>query len=221
MSMTLRLSPVRVVLVCAIAAGWFVGPVETAAQSFANTLHKAQTGNAKAEYELANDYFNGTGVAEDKRQGLLWLRKSAAQDYEWAEKGLGVLYRRGVGVPQNPREAALWFRKAARQKNKPAQTALTEMVAEGVISRQEANWQEADRHAPDQVVEAKTATSKPFSLAEVEKGLSGGITCKRLAILIEKFKVDFTLTAEVRERLSGEGADDGLLTAISAAKRTL
>jgi TPR repeat protein len=219
MPMTLRLSPVRLVLVCAVTAGWHMGPVAAVAQSFAKTLHKAQTGNAKAEYELAGDYYNGTGIATDPRQGFLWLRKSAAQDYEWADKALGVMYRNGVpkqGVPKDPHEAALWFRKAARQKNEPSQTALTQMVAEGVISKEEADW-----HAPDQVVEAKTATSKPFSLAEVEKGLSGGITCKRLATLIEKFKVDFTLTTDVRERLSGEGADDGLLTAISAAKRSL
>src|SRR5580704_2866928 len=173
--MTLRLSPVRVLLVWAIAAGWHVGPTQAVAQRFADTLHKAQAGNAKAEYELAGDYYNGTGVATDPRQGMVWLRKSAAQDYEWADKALGVMYRKGVpatGVPKNPHEAALWFRKAARQKNEPSQTALKQMLAEGVISRQEANW-----HAPDQVVEAKAATSKPFSLAEVEQGLSGGITC--------------------------------------------
>jgi TPR repeat protein len=212
-------SLLRVTLVCAIAAcGHFV-PTQAEAQDFAKTLRKAQAGNAKAQYELAGDYYSGTGVGKDPQQGLLWLKKSASQGYDWAEKALGVMYQDGyptTGIPKNPHQAALWFRKAARQQNAPAQTRLAQMLAAGLISKQEANWR-----APDQVVDAKTAASKAFSLAEVEKGLSGGITCKRLATLIDKFKVDFTLTADLRQRLSSAGADDTLLTVISASRRSL
>jgi hypothetical protein len=66
--------------------------------------------------------------------------------------------------------------------------------------------------------EAKTDKPKPFSPVEIEKGLQGGITCKRLATLVDKFKVDFTLSAEIRERLGKAGADDNLLATISASK---
>jgi TPR repeat protein len=209
----------RVILACAIVACGHLAATRAEAQDFANTLRKAQAGNAKAQYELAGDYYTGTGVAKDPQQGLLWLKKSASQGYDWAEKALGVMYQDGyptTGIPKNPHEAALWFRKAARQQNAPAQTRLAQMLAAGLISKQEANWR-----APDQVVEAKPASSKAFSLAEVEKGLSGGMTCKRLATLIDKFKVDFTLTADLRQRLSTEGADDNLLTVISASRRSL
>jgi hypothetical protein len=212
-----RINLVRVVLVCAIAAGAGLGPVPAVAQDFANALRKAQAGDAKAQYELALDYYSGTGVAKDPTQGLFWLRKSADRGYDWAQKALGVMYRDGdskTGISKNPREAALWFRKAARQKNTLAQNALAQMLAAGLISRQEANWH-------DQVVAVKAPTAKPFSLGEVEKGLSGGITCKRLAALIQTFKVDFVLTADLRQRLGGEGADDNLLTVISASKRSL
>jgi hypothetical protein len=68
------------------------------------------------------------------------------------------------------------------------------------------------------VTEAKNQKSKPFSLAELEKGIEGGITCKRLATLVDKFKVDFALTADLRQRLGNEGADDPLLATISASK---
>lgn len=217
--MKLLLSPFRVVLICAIAACWALQPLPVLAQDFANTLHKAQGGNAKAQYELAGDYYSGTGVAKDPNQGLLWLKKSAGQGYDWAEKALGVMYRDGdpkTGLPKNPHEAAAWFRKAARQENKLAQTSLDQMLATGLISKQEANWR-----TPDPVAAVKAPTPKPFSLVEVEKGLSGGITSKRLATLIDKFKVDFVLTAALRTRLTGEGANDDLLTVISASKHSL
>jgi hypothetical protein len=211
--MNLRLSLVRVVLLCAIAS--VLLPAQ--AQDTATLQRKAQAGNAEAQYQLAGAYFSGEGVARDPKQGLVWLRKSAGQGYVWAEKALGVMYLKGEQtVSQNPHEAAVWFRKAARQQNKPAQASLAQMLADGVVSKQEANWR-----APDQVVEVKTATSKPFSLGEVEKGLQGGITCKRLAALVDKFKVDFALTTDMRQRLGKEGADDNLLTIISVSKRSL
>ena len=217
--MNLRSFLVGMILICAVGAGGSLGAGPAQAQDLASVERKAKAGDAKAQYDLAGDYYNGKDVAKDPKQGLLWLRKSADQGYVWAEKALGVMYRDGdqiTGVPKNPREAALWFRKAARQENKPAQASLSQMLAEGLISRQEANW-----HSPQPTAEAKTGNPKAFSLAEVEKGLQGGITCKRLAALVDQFKVDFTLTAEVRQRLDKDGADDKLLTTISASKRSL
>jgi|SRR5580658_413074 TPR repeat protein len=220
--MVFSLFPVRIVLVrlaliCAMAAVSGLLPARALAQDLANTLHKAQAGDAKAQYQLALDYYSGTGVAKDPNQGLSWLRKSADRGYDWAQKALGVMYRDGdpkTGISKNPHEAAVWFRKAARQQNTLAQTALTQMLTAGLISRQEASWH-------DQVVAVKSSAPKPFSLGEVEKGLSGGITCKRLAALIQTYKVDFALTATQRQRLGADGADDNLLTVISASKRSL
>ena len=61
----------------------------------------------------------------------------------------------------------------------------------------------------------------PFSLAEVETGITGGITSKRMATLVQQFGVDFKLSSVTRKRLTDEGADDNLLTTISAASRNL
>jgi len=44
-------------------------------------------------------------------------------------------------------------------------------VQKGLISRQEANWRESEPKK-----EAVKSKAMPFSLDEVEKGLSGGIT---------------------------------------------
>jgi len=85
--------------------------------------------------------------SEGSKQGLEWLRKSAAQGYGPAEYNLGSLYRRGdeaTGIPKKPHEAANWFRKAARQQGANSQTGLQEMLQQGLISRQEANWQASE-----------------------------------------------------------------------------
>ena len=94
------------------------------------------------------------------------------------------------------------------------------MLQEGLISKQEANWKapEPPTKPAEQGIVARAKNSKPFSLLEVEKGLQGGITCKRLATLVDKFKVDFSLSADLRQRLGKDGADDNLLATISASK---
>jgi TPR repeat protein len=150
-----------------------------------------------------------------------WLKKSALQGFARAQVVLGYMYQRGINTEKDPSEAAKWYRKAAKQGDKdpnPAQTAqnhLSEMLAQGLISAKEADWHTSEATAPKQ-----TPTRKPpFSLTEVEEGLTGGITTKRMATLVSTYGVDFTLTASARKRLTNDGADDNLLAAISSAKR--
>jgi TPR repeat protein len=221
-AMNYRLSLVLVVVACAMVAGGQASAL-VQAQDIASMQRQAKAGNAEAEYELARAYYTGTGVAKDSKLGLEWLRKSAGQGHAGAEFALAVMYLKGEqSVSQNPHEAALWFRKAARQQNKPAQASLSQMLADGLISKQEANWGAAEPGTKVKTAASTaTSTSKAFSLGEVEKGLQGGITCKRLAALVDKFKVDFTLTADIRQRLDKDGADDKLLTTISVSRRPL
>ncbi len=98
------------------------------------------------------------------------------------------------------------------------------MLALGAITANEANWHTAEPTA-SQAVSVKSKPGKggatPFSFAEVETGLNGGITSKRMTTLVQKFGVDFKLNAVIRQRLAGEGADDSLLATISASKRSL
>lgn len=173
---------------------------------------RAEAGNAEAQFKLAEAYYGSdaikiTGLKPDFQQGLEWLQKAALHGYAPAEYALGVVHADGLRVPKDPHEAAHWFQKAARQKNKMAQDRLAQMLAQGLISRPEANWQPL----------AKSKT-KSFSLSEIETGLSGGITSKRMAMLVDTYGVDFKLNSELKKRLGDEGADDSLLAAISASK---
>lgn len=209
-----QLQLIRRVAACALTVASVLPQVQLAqAQSIADLLHKAQAGDAKSQYELAEAYFEGNGIAKDPKQGLLWLRKSAGQGYAGAEATLGFMYQKGVEIEPDAQEAAGWYRKAARQNNTKAQTHLSEMLSQGLISQKEADWA-----TPEPVKEVKKRA--PFSLAEVESGLSGGITNKRMATLVSTFGVDFKLGAATKQRLAREGADDNLLATIAAAKRS-
>jgi len=227
--MILRSSSFRVIAVCALAAA----SVAAEDQDFASVQRKAQGGDAIAQYDLAKDYIGGTGVARDPVQGLVWLRKSADQGYFGAEYALAYMYLNGAEkLPKDEHEAAKWFRKAAKQQNKASQDKLAAMLAQGLISSEEANWRATEttaaqtppqtlpRTPPSPAKDAKTKAA-PFSLGDVETGLTGGITSKRMTTLVQKFGVDFRLNAVARKRLADQGADDNLLTTISASERSL
>jgi len=192
------------------------------AQAFADLLQKAQSGDAKAQFNLAFAYIMGNGVIANNEKGIEWLRKSADQGYAGAEVALGYLYEKGMpGHPADPHQAASWFKKAARQYQtdpkhaQNAQTDLSKMLAQGLISKHEADWR--DETATQSVQPGNGQKSRSFSLAEVETGLTGGITSKRMATLVSTYGVDFSLSAHARKRLADDGADDGLLAAISTS----
>ncbi|MGD0758909.1 MAG: tetratricopeptide repeat protein [Candidatus Sulfotelmatobacter sp.] len=191
-------------------------------QDIAVVRRKAEAGDAIAQFDLAKAYMSGTGVATDPNMGLVWLQKSAAQDYFGAEYALGRMYQNGLGkLPKDQHEAASWFRKAAKQQNQASQDRLSEMLAQGLISAEEANWRAAEATVSNSPKKPTKSKAAPFTLIEVETGLTGGITSKRMATLVQKFGVDFKLTAVARKRLADEGADDNLLQTISASKRLL
>jgi Sel1 repeat len=185
---------------------------------------KAEAGDAKSQFDLAEAYSEGKGVAKDSAKGMDWLKKSAVQGYSGAQVVLGYMYQKGINTEKDPTEAAKWYRKAAKQSDKDlkhaqtAQTHLSEMLSEGSISAKEADWH-ASETARAIAKQPNTNKPLPFSLGEVETGLSGGITSKRMATLVSTYGVDFSLSASTRKRLTDKGADDGLLTTIASSKR--
>jgi hypothetical protein len=190
---------------------------------------KAEAGDPIAQFDLAKAYMDGKVVKKDPAQAVEWLKKSAGQGYVGAEFALGIMYQTGVfGLPKDQHEAANWFRKAAKQPNKAAQDQLSAMLTKGLISAEEANWHAAEpavsqtlSHMPPNPPKDVKAKAAPFSLGDVETGLTGGITSKRMMTLVQKFGVDFKLSTVTRRRLADDGADDNLLTTISASKRSL
>ncbi len=219
--MTSRLRLIRLVAFCAIAAA----SISAQDQNLAAIRHKAEAGDPIAQFDLARAYMDGKVVKKEPGQAVEWLRKSAGQGYVGAEFALGFMCETGVGLPKDQHEAAKWFLKAAKQQNKASQDKLSAMLAQGLISQQEADWHAAEpkvsQTLPSPPKEPRKSTATPFSLGEVETGLAGGITSKRMTTLVQKFGVDFKLSADTRKRLAGEGANDNLLATISSSKRSL
>lgn len=76
--------------------------------------------------------------------------------------------------------------------------------------------------SPLRAQQSSAAKPLPLREAEIIKGLVGGISNQRMAVLVGQYGVDFALTPESEERLRSAGADDELLAAIrKAASATL
>jgi TPR repeat protein len=211
-----------VILIASFALAAALASAQSA--DFDALRNKAEAGDAKAQFDLAEAYSVGNGVAKDSAKGMDWLKRSALQGYAGAQVVLGYMHQKGINMEKDPSEAAKWYQKAARQGDKDpkhAQTAqnhLSEMLADGSISAKEADWHSAEASGTIPKQPKKTGPP-PFSLAELETGLSGGITAKRMATLVSTYGVDFSLSGGARKRLIGEGADDNLLTTIASSKR--
>jgi len=206
--------------------------------NIAELIRKSDAGDPKAQFDLAQAFWTGTGVPKDSTRGLELLKKSASQDYAGAEVTLGLLYQNGVQVAKDPHEAARWFRRAARQTDKDAKHAqiaqadLATLASQGLILISEADWRAPEpgsaqvkpvKDNPPKGGDGKGSDAKvkgaPFSLSEVETGLNGGITSKRMAALITQYGVDFALNSNAKTRLGNDGADDTLLQTIASSKR--
>ena len=81
----------------------------------------AEQGNAAAQYNLGNIYYNGDGVLVDHKEAAKWFRLAAEQGKAEAQYDLGVMYANGQGVIEDDKEAVKWYRLAAEQSHAKAQ----------------------------------------------------------------------------------------------------
>ena len=91
----------------------------------------AESGNARAQYNLAMMYANGYGVERDYAEAVKWYRKSAEQGVATAQNNLAGMYANGYGVERDYAEAVKWYRKSAEQGVATAQNNLAGMYANG------------------------------------------------------------------------------------------
>lgn len=116
---------------------WAVKPVQaedwlkSPAKVQEETVAKAESREAQAQYELGIIYANGDGVEQNYQEAVKWLRLAAEQGSSAAQATLGGLYSVGDNVPQDYNEALKWSRLAADQGNPQAQTVLGVMYALG------------------------------------------------------------------------------------------
>ena len=89
----------------------------------------AESGDTRAQYDLAVKYASGRDVAQDYEQAGRWFERAAIQGMASAQYNLGVLYERGQGLPEDPTLAFFWFQSAAEQGHSRAQHNLAAAYA--------------------------------------------------------------------------------------------
>jgi TPR repeat protein len=94
---------------------------------------KADAGNAEAQFDLGQLFYDGWGVPADYASAVKWWREAAKQGHARARNNLGNCYRMGRGVLRDDFEAWKLFRVAAFQGLAEAQANLAGMYGEGKV----------------------------------------------------------------------------------------
>src|SRR6267154_480461 len=114
-----------VALICAAAIAWQSDKAHANQAKLAEDARtrskRAEQGDATAQAELANIYYQGQGVPQNYGEALRWYRKAADQGNGEGQFGVGAIYYHGQGVQQDYTEALRWYRKAADQGYAKAQ----------------------------------------------------------------------------------------------------
>lgn len=92
---------------------------------------KAEQGDAVAQYNLAEKYYNGVGISLNYEKAVYWYKKAAGQGNLDAEYSLGFCYKNGKGVFKNFRRAVKLLKHAAEQGHANAQDCLAHCYSDG------------------------------------------------------------------------------------------
>ena len=94
----------------------------------------AQKGHAVAQFHMAEFYWDGVHVRQDKDQAIMWYEKSAQQNHEDAQMKLGLIYHDDEETYRDAKKSAFWLERAAKQGNVLAQrqTAVNYLMGNGV-----------------------------------------------------------------------------------------
>lgn len=87
-------------------------PKKPIPEALIGLFHRANTGDAEAQFHLAQAYENGTKVEKDLEEAARWLRMSAEQGNRTAAYNLAMLLDTGHGVKMNKEEAQKWYAEA-------------------------------------------------------------------------------------------------------------
>ncbi len=91
----------------------------------------AEQGDVRAQFMLAEHYYDGFMLKQDKQQAVYWYQKAAEQGHRQAQFSLATAYDTGEGVQQDLSKAAQWYKKAAMQGEASAAYNLGIMYDEG------------------------------------------------------------------------------------------
>ena len=112
----------------------------------------AEQGDADAQYNLGNMYYDGQGVPQDYKEAVRWYTKSAEQGDADAQSMVGVCYADGLGVAKNPIEGYAWYNIA---------------LANGEEKSKE--WIKEIELSPEQLIEAQSLSTEIYKRIEANQ----------------------------------------------------
>ena len=95
----------------------------------------ALAGNAAAQFEVANRFAEGRGVAQNVAEAARWFERAAEQDLTPAQFQIASLYEKGRGVKKNLQAARRYYAAAAKGGNAKAMHNLAVLYAEGLAGK--------------------------------------------------------------------------------------
>ncbi|MDE1166783.1 MAG: tetratricopeptide repeat protein [Pseudomonas sp.] len=89
-------------------------------QALASCQQAAKSGDAQAQYELGQYYYDGKNAPRDLTQALNYFEQASLQGQADAQYHLGVMFFHGEGVPANKIQAYIVLKMAAVNGNEDA-----------------------------------------------------------------------------------------------------
>ena len=86
---------------------------EDLAEALAACVEAAKAGDAEAEYELGEFYYDGKNTPRDLNQALSYFEQASLQGHAMAQFQLGTMFFKGEGVPANNIQAYIVLKMAA------------------------------------------------------------------------------------------------------------
>ena len=88
-------------------------PAEEQQQALASCQQAAQSGDAQAQFELGEFYYDGKNTPQDLNKALSYFEQASLQGHAEAQYRLGSMFFRGEGVAANNVQAYIVLKMAA------------------------------------------------------------------------------------------------------------
>lgn len=111
-------------------------PVVDYSFEFKRLLDQAVLGDSTAQFDVAQMYQHGIGVAKSMEEAIKYYQLAAAQNDLPSEYQLGLIYLLGLDVTPNPRLGLDWLMDAAFKGNYYAQYAVARIYENGYQDQQ-------------------------------------------------------------------------------------
>ncbi len=90
--------------------------------------YQAYLGNAKAQYQLADIFQKGEGIAKNYANAFYWYRRAAQQGNLAAQFNVWYAYLNGEGTQVNEQKANKWYARASLNNASSTKSVITQLI---------------------------------------------------------------------------------------------